>query len=56
MERIIKTTDGKYLGTEFSSGFTFKDGFIFELQKTKVLSSTLTQYSNSNYTIITKKK
>jgi len=33
MERIIKTTDGKYLGKLFTVGPTFKDGFIFKPQK-----------------------
>lgn len=55
MERIIKTTDKKYIGFEFNGEKTFKDGFYFKADKIVEISITKKIYSNSNYIIITSK-
>lgn len=55
MERIIKTTDEKYIGFEFNGEKTFNDGFYFKADKIVEISITETIYSNSNYIIITNK-
>lgn len=55
MQRIIRTTDGKYIGITFSKieDLELPDGFLFEAYQVQQLTDGLARYSNTNYVILT---